>query len=150
MNCLEHSSHLFKNWIFLEQNCLDFELSTVVCLFDVEHDGFLLDVSQTKILFYFSNLKNEHSIKIINRETGILDGVINIPFDNVSKLIKFDSKSNILMKSYPDNILRLYNSTGEFLMSRTTIQFTDLDRFDLNSSDEIVCYDRRNNKICYF
>ena len=62
----------------------------------------------------------------------------------------FIQSANILMKSYPDNILRLYNSTGEFLMSRTTIQFTDLDRFDLNSSDEIVCYDRRNNKICYF
>ena len=116
----------------------------------VEHDGFLLDVSQTKILFYFSNLKNEHSIKIINRETGILDGVINIPFDNVSKLIKFDSKSNILMKSYPDNILRLYNSTGEFLMSRTINQFTDLDQFYLISSDEIVFYNRGNNKLCYF
>lgn len=115
------------------------------------NDGFLLDISDRKILFYFHDkTNNSNSIKIINRDTGLLDGIVDIPGDSVSKLIKFDSKSNIVMKRHPDVSIFLFDSNGNLLMSRTTTQFTNLIRFDISRNDEIVCYDTNKDKLFYF
>ncbi len=122
----------------------------------IKNTGTLLDVSEEKMLFYFSKFSNgsdleqHHEIKIINRKSGLLDGTINIPSNYLSKLIRFDSRSNILMKSFPDNMMNFYDQNGKLLINRTTPQFTDLIRFDLKKNDVIVCYNRNQNKIVFF
>jgi hypothetical protein len=119
----------------------------------IYNNGILLDVSETKILFYFFILDepNQHKIKILNRKTGLLDGTIELLENNVSnRLIRFDSKSNIVMKSMSDNMINLYDSNGKFLLKKTTNQFIELVRFDLNKYDEIICYNRGQNKIVFF
>ncbi len=115
-------------------------------------DGIIIEASKQLILFYYySESHPTHFIKIINRQTGLLNGVINIDFDYFSKMIRIDTESNILFKSYdPNNLLKYYDPRGNLIGLFCHNEFTKFSRIDLTKSDELICFDKTDNKIFFF
>jgi hypothetical protein len=114
-------------------------------------DGVIIEASTRLILFYYYRETNPvHYIKIIDRRTGMTSGVINFDFDSFSKMIRIDTESNILFKSYdPSNQLKYYDSTGKLIGLFSNNEFTKFSRIDLTKSDELICFDKTDNKIFF-
>lgn len=115
-------------------------------------NGILIEGSPSLLLFYFCNQEEQtHFIKIIDRKTGILSGVINFEFNYFSKMIRIDNESNILVKLYePSNELKYYDSKGTLLKVFTHNDLTKFSRIDLSQNDDIICFDKTDNKILFF
>jgi hypothetical protein len=114
-------------------------------------DGILIEASRDLILFYYYCESHPvHYVKIINRKTGMLNGVINFDFDYFSKVIRIDTESNILFKSYdPNNLLKYYDPYGELIGLFCSNEFTKFSHIDLTKSDELICFDKTDNKIFF-
>ena len=148
-------------WDVKNKKCLvyDFDLSLVDNFGQCEKeeepfyfcDGIIIEASTQLILFYYySESYPKHFIKIINRRTGLLNGVINIDFDYFSKMIRIDTESNILFKTYdPSNLLKYYDSNGKLIGLFSNNEFTKFSRIDLTKSDELICFDKTDNKIFF-
>lgn len=115
-------------------------------------NGILIEASQTLILFYYFHEDEEkHFIKIMDRKTGHLTGIINFDFNYFSKMIRIDSESNILVRLYePNNEIKYFDSKGKLLKIFSNNELTKIGRIDLSQNDDIVCYDKTENKILFF
>lgn len=111
-------------------------------------NGTLIDASETLILFYSWNEDEQaHCVKIIDRKSGLLNGIIEFEFNYFTKMIKIDSKSNILVRLYePNNLFKYFDSNGNLICLFQNNDFNKFSRIDLNKNDELICY-TRNDKI---
>ena len=93
----------------------------------------------------------KHFIKIFDRSNGYLSGVINFDFNYFSKMIRIDTKSNILVKLYePADEVKYYDCHGKLLKVFRNNDLPKYNRIDLSQDDDIICYDKIENKILFF
>jgi hypothetical protein len=112
--------------------------------------GTLVDVSLQRILFYFYDEPNQlHFIRVIDRQSGHQVGRIDLKFDFFfTKMLRFDSESNILLKPYgPNDEIKLHDSNGLLLLSLNHEMFMNINRLDLTPRDEIQFVDLNRKKI---
>lgn len=147
-------------WNVMHKQCMIFnhKLEIVQCLGQNESEnepfffglGTLVDVSLQRILFYFyDEPKQLHFIRVIDRQSGRQVGRIDLKFDFFfTKMLRFDSKSNILLKPYePSDAIKLHDSNGLLLLSLNHEIFMKINRLDLTSRDEIQLVDLHQQKI---
>lgn len=114
-------------------------------------DGIIIEASTELILFYYySEDTPKHFIKIIDRQTGLLNGVIDIDFEYFSRIFLIDTESNILFKPLnPTNLLKYYDSRGNIIGMFSNNEFAKFRRIELTKSDELICFDKVDNKIFF-
>jgi hypothetical protein len=150
-------------WDGVEKKCkiYDFELKFVKefgqCMNQNEPfffcNGILFKASSELLLFYYYDLSNDepiHYIKIIDRTTGFLKGVINLTFECFSRLLFIDTESNILLRSHnPNNLIKYYDSQGNLIGMFSNAEFSKFNHLDLTKNDELICFDKTDNKIFF-
>ena len=149
-------------WSASDNKCLifDFELKLTCKLGQTKQEdqpfyfesGILIESSKDLFLIYFFDKKElKHFIKIINRSNGKLTGIINFDFNYFSKMIRIDNLSNILVKLYePANEVKYYDSCGKLLKVFVNNDLANYNRIDLSQNDDLLCYDKVENKILFF
>ncbi|RMZ95033.1 hypothetical protein BpHYR1_034342 [Brachionus plicatilis] len=115
-------------------------------------NGILIESSKSLFLiYYFDKQELKHFIKILDRSNGRLTGVINFDFNYFSKMIRIDNLSNILVKLYePANEVKYYDSCGNLLKVFVNNDLAKYNRIDLSQEDDLICYDKVENKILFF
>ncbi len=110
--------------------------------------GTLIDASATRFLYYCADCdQQKQCIKIVDRETGDPIGQIDFDFLYFTKIIKLDSRSNILVKLSQNNLIQYYDPYGRLLNEFRINKFNSLIEFNLTRQDQIVCYDKGEKKI---
>lgn len=145
-------------WNVSDTKCFvfDFSLNLVSSFGQLEDEnepfyfenGILIESSKELFLiYYFDKEELKHFIKIINRSSGHLTGVIHFDFNFFSKMIRIDNKSNILVKLYePADELKYYDSNGNLLKVFRNTDLSKYNRIDLSQDDDIICYDKVEKK----
>jgi hypothetical protein len=113
-------------------------------------DGSLIQMSFNKIFIYFYDIfEQKHSIKILNRQTGLIEKILNV--DNTKyQFIKMDSSGRLMIKSINPNrdfyfSIDYYETNGDKLYKVKCDQLSNETNFDLTYDDKLYSFNQ--NKI---
>lgn len=89
-----------------------------------------------------------HFIKIVSRQTGCSVGEIKFEYNYFTRILKLDMNDNIIFKPHlPNNLIECYRTNGEKTNDFTNAHFRDIESPRLTSNNQIVFFNRREDKV---
>lgn len=110
-------------------------------------DGSLIQLSFNKIFIYFYDIfEQKHSIKILNRNTGLIEKILSIE-NTKYQYLKMDSSGRLLIKSVNSKrdskfSIDYYDTNGDYLFKVKCDQLLNETNFDLTYDDKLYCFNR--------